>query len=197
MCIRDRAWAFGGWIAYQSGWLFDTFAMGATFYGSAALYAPDDRDGTTLLKSGQKGYYVPGEAWGALRYQDYVLLTGYRQRVEQPYIDSDDSRMTPNTFEAVTLGGKFGWFQYFGGWIWNIKPRNADEFISMAEQAGAKSSNDGVAFFGVRLTPIEGLKVDVSEQYGVNTFNTFYAEGAYLFPVSEEWSCLLYTSDAA
>src|SRR5262245_17573473 len=79
----NEAWAFGGWITYQSGWLLDTFAMGASLYGSAALYAPDDRDGTLLLKSGQEGYYVPAEAWGALRYQDYVLLKGYRQLVNQ------------------------------------------------------------------------------------------------------------------
>ena len=29
----------------------------------------------------------------------------------------------------------------------------------------------------MRLTPLEGLRIDVSNQYGVNTFNTFYAEG--------------------
>src|SRR5262245_35707222 len=68
----NEALAFGGWIGIKSGWLLDTFAMGATLYGSAPLYAPDDRDGTTLLKTGQKGYYAPGEAWGALRYKDYA-----------------------------------------------------------------------------------------------------------------------------
>ena len=134
----NEALAFGGWIGVKSGWLFDTFAMGATLYGSAPLYAPDDRDGTTLLKTGQEGYYVPGEAWGALRYKDYALLTGYRQLVDQPYINPQDNRMTPNTFEGVTLGGKFDWVEYLVGYLWQIKPRNADEFISMSEQAGAK-----------------------------------------------------------
>jgi hypothetical protein len=183
----NEAWAFGGWITYQSGWLLDTFSMGASLYGSAPLYAPDDRDGTTLLKSGQKGYYVPAEAWGALRYQDYALLKGYRQRVDQTYINSADNRMTPNTFEGVTLGGKVAWLQYFGGYLWQIKPRNSDEFISMSEQAGAKNSNDGAGLFGVRLTPVEGLRIDVSNQYGVNTFNTFYAEGEYLYPIGTDW----------
>ena len=36
----NEAYALGGWIAYQSGWLFDTFAMGATLYGSAPIYTP-------------------------------------------------------------------------------------------------------------------------------------------------------------
>jgi len=70
----NEALAAGGWLGYRSGWLLDTFAIGATLYGSAPLYAPDDRDGTLLLKPGQEGYYVPGEAWGALRYKDYARL---------------------------------------------------------------------------------------------------------------------------
>ena len=41
----NEALAFGGWVGVKSGWLLDTFAMGATLYGSAPLYAPDDRDG--------------------------------------------------------------------------------------------------------------------------------------------------------
>ena len=183
----NEAWAFGGWITYQSGWLFDTFAMGASLYGSAKLYGPDDRDGTTLLKPGQEGYYVPAEAWGALRYKEYALLTGYRHKVEQPYVNSNDNRMTPNTFEGVTLGGKVGWLQYFAGYLWKIKPRNADEFIDMSEQAGAAGSNDGTALIGFRLTPVEGLRFDIANNFGINTMNTFYVEGAYVFPISENW----------
>lgn len=184
----NEAWAFGGWISYQSGWLLDTFSMGATLYGSAPLYAPDDRDGTLLLKPGQEGYYVPGEAWGALRYKDYALLKGYRQLVDQGYINPQDNRMTPNTFEGVTLGGKpIEWFQYLGGFLWKIKPRNADEFISMSEQAGAKDGDDGVGFFGFRLTPIPGLRFDLSDDYGVNTFNTIYGEVDYLRKLTEDW----------
>ena len=84
---ENEAWAFGGWLAYRSGWLLDTLAIGATFYGSAPLYAPDDRDGTTLLKPGQEGYCVLGEAFAALRYKDYAVAKGYRQEVAQGYIN--------------------------------------------------------------------------------------------------------------
>jgi hypothetical protein len=184
---ENEAWAFGGWLGYRSGWLLDTFGIGATFYGSAPLYAPDDKDGTLLLKPGQEGYAVLGEAYGALRYQDYVLVKGYRQLVDQSYINPQDNRMTPNTFEAVTVGGKVDFVQYLAGYLWKIKPRNEDDFISMAEQAGAKGSDDGVIMGGVRLTPVKALRLDVTEQYGVNTFNTFYTEADYLHPLSEDW----------
>ena len=183
----SEALAFGGWIGLKSGWLLDTFAVGATLYGAAPLYAPDDRDGTLLLGPGQKGYYVPGEAWGALRYKDYALLTGYRQLVDQTYINPQDSRMTPNTFQGVTLGGRIDLVRYLVGYLWEIKPRNSDDFISMSEQAGAKGSNDGVGLAGVTLTPLKGLRFDLSNQYGVNTFNTIYGSADYLAPLGPGW----------
>ena len=187
----NEAYALGGWIGYQSGWLLDTFAMGATLYGSAPIYTPPDRDGTLLLMPGQNGYYVVGQAWGALRYGDYALLTGYRQLVDQTYINPQDNRMTPNTFQGITLGGTVGWAQYLSGYLWQIKPRNSDDFISMSQQAGAANSNDGVGLFGVRLTPLAGLRLDVSNQYGVNTFNTIYAGAEYVQPLNENWKLIL------
>ena len=119
---ENEAWAGGGWLGYQSGWLLDTFAMGATLYGSAPFYAPADKDGTILLAPGQKGYYALGEAWGALRYEDYALVKGYRQLVDQGYINPSDIRMTPYTFEGVTVGGKIDVVQYLAGYLWKIKP---------------------------------------------------------------------------
>jgi hypothetical protein len=183
---ENEAWAFGGWLAYRSGWLFDTFGVGATFYGSAPLYAPDDRDGTTLLKAGQKGYYVLGEAFAALRYKDYALAKGYRQEVTQGYINREDNRMTPNTFEGITLGGKVAPVEYLGGYLWKMKARNSDDFRYMSEEAGAPGSDDGVAMFGVRYAPIKGLLLELNEQYGFNTFNTVWALAEYTHPLAED-----------
>ena len=185
---ENEAWAGGGWLRYQSGWLLDTFAMGATFYGSAPLYAPEDKDGTFLLQPGQKGYYVPGEAWGALRYEDYALVKGYRQPIDQGYINPSDIRMTPYTFEGVTVGGKLDIVEYLAGYLWRIKPRNADTFISMAEQAGATGSNAGVGLLGAELRPWSSVLVDVSDQYGVDTFNTMYAKATARYPVTDDWA---------
>jgi len=188
---ENEAWAFGGWLSYKSGWLFDVFGIGATLYGSAPLYAPDEKDGTLLLKPGQKGYYVPGEAYAALRYQDYVLVKGYRQLINQPYINPIDNRMTPNTFEGITAGGKVDVIEYLAGYLWKIKPRNEDDFIFMSKQAGAARSDDGVILGGLRVTPLAGLRIDTAEQYGINTFNTVYLEGEYLQRLDENWTLRL------
>ena len=187
----NEAEAFGGWASYKSGWLFDTFAMGAAFYGSAPLYAPADRDGTLLLETGQKGYYVPGEAWGALRFKEYALLRGYRQQVDQTYINPHDNRMTPNTFEALTLGGTLGFVEYLGGYLWNIKQRNSDTFVSMSSAAGVTGKHEGVALAGVRLTPAKNLRIDLSDQYGTNLFNTLFAQIEYLHALGTDWKLRL------
>jgi len=47
------AWALGGWLGYQSGWIADFLRVGAVGYTSQPLWAPDDKDGTLLLKPGQ------------------------------------------------------------------------------------------------------------------------------------------------
>ena len=62
----NEAWAIGGWLEYRSGWLWDTLAMGAVGYTSQPLYAPNDKDGTTLLAAGQGGITVLGQAYGQL-----------------------------------------------------------------------------------------------------------------------------------
>ena len=85
---RERGLGDRRLAGVRSGWLWDTFAMGAVGYTSQPLYAPDDKDGTTLLAPGQEGITVLGQAYGQLRYRDYALLTGYRQMV-------DDGREPP------------------------------------------------------------------------------------------------------
>ncbi len=59
-------------------------------------------------------------------------------------MNPQDNRMVPNTFEAVTLSGKFEWVSYDVGYVWNIKPRDSNDFISMSRQAGAPGDNQGV-----------------------------------------------------
>jgi hypothetical protein len=188
---EQEAWAAGGWLAYRSGWLLDVFGIGATFYGAGPIYAPEDKDGTLLLKPGQAGYYVLGEAYAALRYEGKALLKAYRQTVSQGYINLEDNRMAPNTFEGVTLGGTLGPVEYLGGYLWKMKGRNEDEFRSMASQAGAAGSDAGVALAGVKLRPLPGLKLDLSEQYGIDTFNTVFLQADYTYPLAEDLKLIL------
>jgi outer membrane porin, OprD family len=183
----SEAWAVGGWVQYASGWLADTFAIGATYYTSIPLYAPDDRGGTNILTPGQDAIGVFGEAWAALRYKDYALLRGGRQKIDEGYVNPQDNRMVPNTFEALMLGGKVGWAQYDVGYIWNIKPRDSNDFISMSNQAGAgRSDGEGLYLASVGLTPTKDLLIYAGNYYNTDVFNTFFGKAEYTLPLGKD-----------
>lgn len=80
------AWAFGGWLGYETDWLADVLKFGVVGYTSQPLWGPEDRDGTTLLKPEQEGYAVLGQAYAALKFEEQVL-TFYRQLVNQPEVN--------------------------------------------------------------------------------------------------------------
>src|SRR5262245_36854840 len=174
----QEAWAAGGWLAYKSGWLADFFSIGATGYLSLPVYAPEDRDGTGLLQPGQNTIAVVGEAWAKLRYWEQTL-TGGRQRIDVDYLSPQDNRMVPNTFEALLLDGKLGWLGYTAGYVFTMKPRQENVFLSMAEQAGATGADQGLALVGFVATPWKPLTIDLSTAFGVDTFNTAFVQAEY------------------
>jgi hypothetical protein len=182
----SETWAMGGWIQYASGWLLDTFSMGTTYYLSVPLYAPDNSPGSLLVTPGQGTISVVGEAWGALRYKEYALLRGGRVKIDDGYLNPQDNRMIPNTFEGLTVSGKVEWVRYDVGYLWTIKPRDSNDFISMSRQAGASGNGQGLALGSLALTPIKDLLVYLGEYYGLDTFNTFFLKSEYTIPVSND-----------
>ena len=175
-----EAWAGGGWLEYQSGWLCDLFAVSATLYTSQPLYAPDDRDGTKLLESGQEGYTVLGQAYGRIKLYERNEFRFFRQTYDNPYINKNDSRMTPNTFEGYTFRGAFGeektgpGFQYVAGYVPKIKERDSDEFVYTSEAAGAKVER-GTGVGGGRFT-YGPSSIGAIEYYTPDILNIFYAD---------------------
>lgn len=193
----NEAWALGGSIAYRSGWFLDRLSIGAEIYTSQPLYAPDSRDGTLLLKSGQKGYTVPGQLYGKIRIVDDNFLNIYRHEYNTPYINRVDSRMTPNTFEAYTFigtaGGKDGAprFTYGAGYFDKIKTLNSDSFISMSEAAGANVKR-GVYAAGVNVSiPASAFSIGAIDYYSNDIINIGYTEGKYTANVTERLALLL------
>src|SRR5256886_8230806 len=103
---EKQAWAIGGWLGVKTGYFLDHIAFGATVYTSNPIYAPDDRDGTLLLAPGQNGYTVLGEFYAELRIVKDVGITIGAKGYDTPFINRNDTRMTPNTFEAIVLQGR-------------------------------------------------------------------------------------------
>jgi outer membrane porin, OprD family len=103
---EKQAWAIGGWVGVKTGYFLDHIAFGATLYTSNPIYAPDDRDGTGLLAPGQNNYTILGEFYAELRIVKDVGITVGARGYDTPFIGRNDTRMTPNTFEAIVLQGR-------------------------------------------------------------------------------------------
>jgi len=153
----SEAWAIGGSLAYQSGWLADSFAVEVEGFTSQPLVAPDDRGATGILLPDQGGYTVLGIANGKLRYKGAVL-TGYRQYLDLPYANRNDSRMTPNTFEGVTLAKPEGEFVFSTGYAWKIKLRDSETFESFTGALGFEEDR-GAAHLGAAWYPREDFSL--------------------------------------
>jgi hypothetical protein len=190
----NEAWALGGALSYRSGWFLDHFGMGVVLYTSQPLYAPDDRDGTLLLKPGQEGYTVVGQLYARVKLIEDNFINLYRYEYNTPFINKNDNRMTPNTFEGYTFTGAYGGkdgtprFNYGFGFIDRIKLRNADRFISMSEAAGAEV-NRGVVTGGGRVS-YKGLTFGAINYYSSDIINIFYTEGSYKLPVTDRLGLL-------
>src|SRR5688572_11530955 len=113
---ESEAWAIGGSVGLKTGYFRERFAMGATAYTSQRLHGPEDKDGTLLLQPGQHGYTVLGELYGEFLINPKTRLSFGRRAIDTPYINRNDSRMTPNTFEAITIQGLYGGGDGEGEW---------------------------------------------------------------------------------
>jgi hypothetical protein len=52
-----------------------------------------------------------------LYYLNRDTATLFRQYIATPYVNQQDNRMTPNTFEAYRVTGKYEWVQFTAGYV--------------------------------------------------------------------------------
>jgi len=179
----SEAWALGGSLTWLSGYAGGFFRVGATGYASLPAYAPDDKDGTGLLKPGQEGYGVIGQLYGEFKFTDKIFGAIGAKTYNTPYINANDVRMTPNTFEGATVYGTLGGdngdpsFRFGGGYISKIKQKNDDEFVPMSEVLGVKADR-GVAVAGGNYIAGD-FSIGAAEYYSNDIINIFYAESKY------------------
>jgi hypothetical protein len=190
-----EALAGGGSLEYASGLLLDHFRFGLELFTSQPIWAPEDRDGTLLLKPGQEGYTVLGQAYVMAKLGEAHELTAGRSVYDTPYVNQQFNRMTPNTFEgaslkgALTLGAQGKRFDYLVGYLSDIKQRNSDTFIPMSEAAGS-TADYGTAMAQVLFSAF-GASIGLAEYYTPDTFNIFYAEATFTPRLAGKWDAKL------
>jgi hypothetical protein len=189
--VTSEAWTAGGSLYYRSGWLEDLFQAEVEGFTSQPIHAPDDRGGTLLLAPGQEGYSVLGIANAKLRYKG-IVLTGFRQYLDLPYVNRQDSRMTPNTFESITLAKPEGAFRFSTGYTWKVKRRNSDEFLSMTESLGLDEDH-GLVHGGAVWDPREGFHIGAVAGAVPDLFAGIYGELGMGREFADQWEVRLDT----
>ena len=182
----SEALAAGGALAYRSGVWQDRVSFGATLYTTQKIHGPHDKPGSGLLKPVQEGFTVLGEAYLNIRVAEQAQLRLYRQTFNLPYVNRNDIRMIPNTFEAINLfNADDPDFNYIVGHVNKIKRVASDDFIYMSEAAGADGTDKGLSMIGGRLDLGDNVTVGAISQYSWDVFNTFFAEANGAWELSD------------
>jgi hypothetical protein len=179
------AWAGGGWVGYETGWFFDAFRFGLVGYTSQPFAAASSTDGTVLLKPGQRGYTVLGQAYFKVKFWEQEF-TGFRQLINLPEVNPQDNRMTPNTFEAYAITGKLGDFSYFAGYVDKMKSRNFTKFRNMAAVAGAPAGVDEGMWLGGLTYAANDFKARVSSYYVPDVLVSTYMDGSAVVSLTDD-----------
>jgi hypothetical protein len=189
---ESESLAIGGWAGLKTGYFFNHLSFGVTGYTSQHIHGDDSKDGALLLAPGQEGYSALGELYADIRIVEDLNLYVGRKEYDTPFINRNDVRMTPNTFEAITLMGRLKLdhegkeaFKYGLGYFDQIKERNADDFVSMAEDAGAGVER-GVYTAGGNYQKGD-FSIGAIDYYSPDIINIGYAEAKLAFPISDDW----------
>jgi hypothetical protein len=183
----NEAWALGGSITYESGWWRNRLKIGAVGYTSQKLYGPADKDGTLLLRPGQDSFSVLGQAYAQVRLLDGIESRVFRQTFNLPYVNQQDSRMVPNTFEAVSLFGRsIASTDFILSHVTQMKTRDSSKFVPMSEAAGYKNTDKGLTMAGARYHFSKDFNIGAITEYGWDLWNTFYAESNRTWTFTED-----------
>jgi outer membrane porin, OprD family len=178
---RDsEAFTLGGSLHYHSGWFKDTVKIGASLFTSQRLYGPEDKDGTLLLREGQHGLTTLGEFYVQAKLARNIEFKGYRQAINLPYLNKQDNRMIPNTFEAYIVTQRRTNSMLTAGYVDKMKQRNVIHFESMTDIVGLSGKDRGLYFFGGRYNFSENTDFGVINYHTPDYINTFYTEANHL-----------------
>jgi len=184
--------AYGGWLSFRSGAWLDRISIDATLFTTQKAYGPGDKDGTLLLGEGQEGFWVLGEANLGVRLTENLSAKVYRQSFNLPYLNRNDGRMVPNTFEAYTLNKHLSdrWV-FVASHVTQMKRRESDNFVSLSEAAGFDGTDEPLTVGSARYDFSENVDIGATYQYAWEFMETFYGEANAVHRFNEDWAIRL------
>ena len=171
-----EAFAGGAAMILTSGWWRETLQLGMGGYTTQPLATGPDPGGTGLLRPDGDGFVVLGQAWAKLRI-DPATATLFRQEMELPFINGDDTRMIPNMFEAYRLDVKPSDVVRFGvAYVTREKSKASAEFRPMSEVAGVRGVDRGTTVAGFLLGGTDTTYVGGVNELTWDLLNIAYLE---------------------
>ena len=177
---RQETFAIGARLGFRSGRWKDRVRVGAAVYTSQRVHGPEDRDGLSMLRPRQIGLTALGEAWVGVQLTEGVEARVGRQAFDLPYLNRNDSRMIPNTFEGIGMLGNFESGRFVAGHVTRMKARGAGHFDSLSRVAGADIDR-GVTLLGAAYEPADGLQIGALNLANWDIMNLFYAEARWTY----------------
>ncbi|MGD9969832.1 MAG: OprD family outer membrane porin [Sulfuricurvum sp.] len=213
------AWGLGGSLIYKTGFFH---GLGATIgaYGTVPATAENLIGTKNIGKAGKDTYRTEADgseaaigvlAEGYLEYRaGKTDVKAGRQIIESTLLASNDTKMVPNTFEAIMLENKdIKDTTLRAGYITQQKLRDHQTFHSILAYEKRTENDDSAAHQGLTVANIQAVKGDVNpemiflgvqnksipglklngEYYGINGFfSTVIAEANYQINLGGDWT---------
>jgi hypothetical protein len=181
----QEAFTGGGALLLTSGWWRDTIQLGIGGYTIQPLATGRDPGGTGLLRPDGDGLSVLGQVWGKLQV-GVATSTLFRQEMELPFINGDDTRMIPNMFEAYRLDIKPSDIFRFGfAYVTREKTKTSGEFRPMSEVAGVPGVNRGTSVVGFLLGAKDATYIGAVNELTWDLLNIAYIEASKTWQFSD------------
>ncbi len=187
-----EATATGTELEFRSGRWRDRISTVISWHTSIGVDAPAGSGGTGVLAPDQSDLSVISRAYLQYDASSGVTVRLYRQDFNMPYINRQDSRMIPNTYEAYVVAYPDARrIQWVAGHISKMKRRDSEDFVPMGEVAGVEGNNAGTSILGARLTIANDTTVGTYIQHTNDLFTTAFSEATFRRTLTENWGVQL------
>jgi hypothetical protein len=181
----SEAFAAGGALMLTSGWWRDTLQLGIGGYTTQPLATGRDPGATGLLRPDGDGLSVLGQVWGKLRV-GVATATLFRQEIELPFINGDDTRMIPNMFEAYRLDIKpSDVFRLGFAYVTREKTKTSAEFRPMSEVAGVRGVDRGTSVVGFLFGAKDATYIGAVNELTWDLLNIAYVEASKTWQLAD------------
>ena len=186
-----EATAAGFEFAVDSGKWRDALSISLSWHTSYGIDAPEGLGETGVLAPDQSDISVLSRAFAQWDFSVESHVRLYKQEFNMPYINRQDSRMIPNTYEAYVFQHMGTQLQGMLGHVTKMKKRDSDDFVPMGEIAGVPGNDNGTSVVGLQYEWKSGLMIGAVAQHTRDLFTTTYSETSYNYTFSEYWGVQL------